>query len=373
MKDLNWATSNTAFGVSCAIDVAIVCVAAIWLAGKPSGARAVLLTAWAVAAFAFKGVLLLGLGLTVPFGVAHVLWLDLVVALPAGACAYLAAGRRSAPGWSLALAAAALLSVPVGVYAAFVEPNQVVTEHATVDLAAARKGAAPVRVGVMSDLQFEHVGDHEAEAVSDLMEARPDVILLAGDFHQGSRATLSAELPAIHALLGSLHAPGGVYAVQGDAEGLAEARRVTAGTGIRLLANEVARTKVGDRALTIAGVRLEWWAPAARRTARRLETRTGSGDIRILLSHRPDAALHLARNTRVDLTVAGHTHGGQFQLPLIGPLVTASDVPRDVGAGGLHDLGGRRIYVSRGVGVERSQAPKLRFRAKPEVAVVTLR
>ena len=226
---------------------------------------------------------------------------------------------------------------------------------------------------MIADIQFERVGSHEAEAVADLMAERPDVILLAGDYHQGPRARLAEELPRIHALLGSLRAPGGVHAVQGDSESLGKFRIVTAGTGLRRLENRAVTTRVRDRTVTIAGVDLEWWRPAARRTARRLETRPGTGDIRILLAHRPDAVLPLERDTRVDLTVAGHTHGGQFQLPLIGPLVTASDLPREVGGGGLHDLDGRRIYVSRGVGVERGQAPKLRFGAKPEVSILTLR
>ncbi len=96
--------------------------------------------------------------------------------------------------------------------------------------------------------------------------------------------------------------------------------------------------------------------------------------MRILLAHRPDAGLELRRGTRVDLTVAGHTHGGQVAPPLLGPLVVASAVPRHVGAGGLHDLGGgRRIYVSRGIGMERGHAPPLRIGAPPEVSLLTLR
>jgi predicted MPP superfamily phosphohydrolase len=48
-------------------------------------------------------------------------------------------------------------------------------------------------------------------------------------------------------------------------------------------------------------------------------------------------------------------------------------VPRDIAAGGLHELDGRLIYVSRGVGVERGQAPRLRLGAVPEVSLITLR
>jgi uncharacterized protein len=48
-------------------------------------------------------------------------------------------------------------------------------------------------------------------------------------------------------------------------------------------------------------------------------------------------------------------------------------VPREVGGGGLHAIDGRRIYVSRGVGLERGDAPKLRLNAPPELAILTLR
>jgi predicted MPP superfamily phosphohydrolase len=135
----------------------------------------------------------------------------------------------------------------------------------------------------------------------------------------------------------------------------------------------VARTRVGDRAVTIGGVQLAYWRPGARDLVRRFERLPGDGDVRILVAHRPDVVLGLTPDTRVDLLAAGHTHGGQVQLPLIGPLSTASRVPRDVAGGGLSVLDGRAIYVSRGVGVERGQAPRLRIGAPPEIPIVTLR
>jgi len=60
-------------------------------------------------------------------------------------------------------------------------------------------------------------------------------------------------------------------------------------------------------------------------------------------------------------------------LPLFGPPMVATEVPRSVASGGLHDLGAkRRLYVSRGVGLERGQAPPLRFLAPPEVSLLRL-
>jgi predicted MPP superfamily phosphohydrolase len=206
------------------------------------------------------------------------------------------------------------------------------------------------------------------------MRERPDVILLPGDIHHGSRESLERTLPELRALLSQLRAPGGVYFVLGDSEGLRKARRELAGTGVRLLHDQVARTRVRGRDITIGGIQRTWRSAPARGVIARLERAPGEGDVRILLAHRPDAGLLLRRGTRVDLTVAGHTHGGQVALPLLGPPVLSTGVPSEVGAGGLHDLGGgRRIYVSRGIGMERGQAPPVRIGVPPEVSLLRLR
>jgi predicted MPP superfamily phosphohydrolase len=76
---------------------------------------------------------------------------------------------------------------------------------------------------------------------------------------------------------------------------------------------------------------------------------------------------------RIDLALAGHTHGGQVVVPFFGPLLTLSDVPRHVAAGGVHELGPVRVHVSRGVGMERGSAPQIRFFCPPEICLLTLR
>jgi uncharacterized protein len=365
---------NLVFALSTVVDTLVLFAAVAWaVRGEPVLGRLLAALAAAAALLAAKGIVLVWLGVTVPFGVAHVLWLDLVVAVPLAALLLLALSRRRSGRLVRAGAVAALLLAPVGAYASFVEPERLVLERAELELDPRREGERPLRIGVLADLQCEEVGEHEREAVDRLMAERPDVILLAGDYHQGAGHKLGEELPALRALMRRLDAPGGVFAVQGDVESVAEARQVMAGTGVQVLVNEVARVRVGDRRVSIAGLPLAYWSRRAGRTLAELEQRGGDGDVRIVLAHRPDTVLRLVPDTRVDLTVAGHTHGGQIQLPLVGPLTVSSGVPRRVGAGGLHELDGRRIYVSRGVGAERGQAPRLRFGAVPEVALLTLR
>ena len=328
---------------------------------------------WSWAAFCAVAwvmkLLVLGLaGLQPLFGVVHLLWLDAVIVVPLAGVLLALRGRR----WPLrAIGAFAVLLAPVGAYASFVEPSRLEVTRATVELPAARDDGRPVRIAVLSDLQFERVTDHERAAVDRVLALRPDVILLPGDVHQGTDAVFREELPRIRAMLGRLRAPGGVFFVAGDQEHDGEADLITRGTGLRLLEDEIARVRVGGRRLTIAGLNLPYWESQA--VLDEIERAPGDGDVRIVLGHRPDVVTRLPEPTRVDLVVAGHTHGGQLQLPLVGPLFTASKLPRDVGGGGLHEVGeGRRVFVSRGVGVERGQAPRMRFLAPPEVALLTL-
>jgi predicted MPP superfamily phosphohydrolase len=365
---------NLVFVLSAVVDTLVLCAAVWWaVRGEPVLGRLLAGVAAAAALMAAKGIVLVQLGVTVPFGVMHVLWLDLVVVIPIAAILLLVITRRRAGRGLRAAAVAALFLAPVGAYASFVEPERLVLERAEAMLDPRRDGELPLRIGVIADLQCEEVGDHEREAVERLMAVRPDLILLAGDYHQGAGGKLDEQLPGLRSLMRRLEAPGGVFAVQGDVESVAEVRRVMAGTGVRVLVNEVERVQVHDRRVSIGGVELTYWSRDAGRSLSELEQRPGDGDIRIALAHRPDTVRRLSRNTRVDLTVAGHTHGGQVQLPLLGPLTIASTLPREVGAGGLHELDGRRIYVSRGVGAERGQAPRLRLGAVPEVSLITLR
>ena len=374
LPQLDYGSSNLAFGVSCAVDVLVVAGALTWaLRGRHPLIRLAIAVLVAAGVLAAKGAMMVAAGLGLPFGVLHVLWLDLVIVVPLAGLYLLARGRGRVPRPVTALALVSVLLAPVGAYASLIEPARLVTERASLSLPSERAGRSPLRVAVLADLQFERLGGHERRAVQRAMRERPDVILLAGDYHQGARRTLEQELPALRELLGRLEAPGGVYAVQGDSDSAAEVRRIVAGTRVTPLHNRSATARVRDRTLTVAGIELAYRSPAARATARRLERAPGDGDVRLLLAHRPDAALGLTPRTRVDLTVAGHTHGGQLQLPLVGPLMIASHVGRRVGAGGLHRLSGRALYVSRGIGVERNQAPRLRLGAPPEVSIITLR
>ena len=88
-----------------------------------------------------------------------------------------------------------------------------------------------------------------------------------------------------------------------------------------------------------------------------------------MIGHNPNFAL---QRPDADLYLAGHTHGGQVVIPFIGPLITFSDLPVDQVAGRTDFTNGSTLIVSRGIGLERYDAPRLRFLCRPEVAVIDL-
>ena len=88
----------------------------------------------------------------------------------------------------------------------------------------------------------------------------------------------------------------------------------------------------------------------------------------ILLSHRPEW-FRLYRDFDIDLTLSGHTHGGQFRLPVVGGVIAPNQgfFPRyDAGA---FTEGNTTMVVSRGLGP--SIIP-LRINNRPELVVVEL-
>jgi predicted MPP superfamily phosphohydrolase len=325
--------------------------------------------------FAIKLLVLSRLGVHA-FGIVYLIYVDLVILIPAIGLGLLALSfsKWQRPTAAVRLASIASLGlIPIGVYATWIEPYNLKLETAKLAVSTAREGSEPVKIAVLTDLQTGRVGPHEQRAVDLLMAQKPDVILLPGDVFQGTDEEFDATRSTLRDLLARLKAPGGVFLVLGDTDGPGDhLRAILPETSIQLLVDEVARVSIHGRKLTIGGLQLAYKSDPAQRIVSKLETEPGDDDIRIILAHRPDVALGLRPRSRVDIVIAGHTHGGQIVVPGYGPPMTLSKVPIKVAAGGLHRIGENPIYVSRGVGFERGQAPRIRFLCPPEISIVEL-
>jgi predicted MPP superfamily phosphohydrolase len=196
--------------------------------------------------------------------------------------------------------------------------------------------------------------------------ARPDLIVLTGDYVVGVRKKYGGRRIAIETItahLKALHAPLGVYAALGNHERwVGEERAVAAfrAAGIPVLQNE--HVRIG--AFYLAGIGDDHTRAAD--PARALSG-VPRGAAAICFTHSPDIFPHLPGSCA--LTLAGHSHGGQVRLPLLGrpvlPLRTGQRY-----AAGLVREGGKTLFVSTGIGT--SGLP-VRLGVPPEISLLTLR
>ena len=327
------------------------------------------------------------------FTLIHVAYVVGTVGVPlAGGIVLVGTRGRPRPRVVTVACVLALAAVPVGVYATHVEPFWLKVDR--VELAVPAMGAVGavdgvdgvggvdgvdggderIRIGVLADLQTTGVGDYERDAVERLLGFGPDVVVLPGDLYQFDAAVFAERAPGFARLIERIvgEVPH-VYLVSGNTDTVAGLRRIVGGSGARVLDNEIDTFEVRGVPVRVGGTTLFGDEAAARRMAARLVGPDGDdrGRVRILIGHKPDA-IELVRATPVDLVIAGHTHGGQVSLPLLGPPLTLTNVPRQVAAGGLHELHGTPIYVSTGVGRERGNAPQLRLGVRPSIGIIDL-
>jgi len=226
----------------------------------------------------------------------------------------------------------------------------------------------PVRIALVADLQPEAIGRHEIAAFDALVAMQPDVVLFLGD-------TLPAYGPGLRSLhaplleqLRRLSPPLGAFAVEGDVDA-DRVHEVFAGSNVRVLT---------DANVELPGVPIDLIGLSRARSRRLpdagLVRRLGGDRFPVVMGHAPDFMLSVLKGAlRTDaLFVAGHTHGGQVQVPFYGPIVTLSAVPRWLAAGGVFRTGATWLAVSRGIGMERDDAPRIRFWCRPQLIFLDL-
>lgn len=233
-----------------------------------------------------------------------------------------------------------------------------------------RRGAPldGLRIAVISDLHAGAPYIDEAK-IADIVRRtnaeQPDLILLNGDFVAGrvlGRRPIAIETVA--ALLQPLRARLGVYAFIGNHDHTRGAGRIIAvleAAGFPVLENRA--TTVADGSFVLAGFGHAYTNP-------------GNPDVVfaglakdatiLAVTHSPDMFPRLP--ARCALTIAGHTHGGQVVLPLLGRAMVPSRFGQRYAAG-LTVEDDRTLFVSTGIGT--SVLP-VRFGVKPEISLLEL-
>jgi len=274
--------------------------------------------------------------------------------------------------------AVALTTAPfvAGAYGAFYERLNLEISHRRIKLPRLPKAFEGFRIAQLSDL---HVGPFmTAEEIRRYVGIanglKPDLVALTGDFVTWDPSTQSDVVEA----LAGVKAPFGVYGCLGNHEMWARVEdsipRLFARRGIRSLRGERALIKSGGDVINLLGVDYQTRTPMGPRGQRLVrEYLQGVNGMmapdtaNILLSHNPNT-FDRAAELGIDLSLAGHTHGGQLTLEFVHPDLSPSRLITSYVRGWFEKPGGQ-LYVNRGIG---TIFVPIRFGAPPEITVYEL-
>lgn len=253
----------------------------------------------------------------------------------------------------------------------YIEPFRLTTTKVTVD-GPAFLPDRPLRIVQLSDLHIERTTRRERDVLAEIAVLEPDIIVLTGDYLNLSYLSDPATWADTRDFLAQLHAPYGIYAVTDRyADPVSAMRVIFDGQPIIVLYDETVCLPFDGAELCLIGIQSHRNARERDRAVlESLVAQTPPEAYKLLLYHTPDLA-EAAPANGIDLYLAGHTHGGQIRLPFYGAIVTFAAHGKKYEMG-RYTLGKTTLYVSRGLGMEGSGAPRARFLCPPEIVVIDI-
>ena len=241
-------------------------------------------------------------------------------------------------------------------HAHFIAPFDFGATHITIHTTKLPPGFR-MRIAHISDLHLEGDAKTPDWIARTVREKKPDIIALTGDYVNNRQAGMQAFVE----LLEQLDAPH-ILAVKGNYDSLQPATinsKVTALEGYRYIAD-------------LDGQRISFFGCdiTTTETFSNLISRVPEEDYNVVLYHMPDM-IDPASQHGADLFLCGHTHGGQVRMPFYGAVITLSPTGKKYEMG-MYRVRNTTAYVSRGLGCEGGNAPRLRFLCRPEIAILDI-
>jgi len=279
------------------------------------------------------------------------------------------------------LGSSALLAAGGGFYSEAIEPWRIQVRRITIPVRNLPEALNGLRIAHLTDLHRSRFVNSEflARAIELANQLSPDIMAFTGDYltHDDhlnpiGKFLLGERLPPAElarqcaACLRGARAKHGVFASLGNHDHWFDADTVTKlieEAGIPVLRNKNQTLRINGEPLAIVGLG-DLWTEGVDLTR---AFRHVDAPFSVVLMHNPDSFEHWSREGS-HLILAGHTHGGQVNIPLLGPPIVPSRYGQKY-AHGLFVRGEARMYVNSGLGMI---PPPVRFNCPPEIALIQL-
>jgi len=262
-------------------------------------------------------------------------------------------------------------------YGLMYERTEIETTHQRITLRRLPKAFDGFRIAQLSDI---HIGpfmpaEDIRRCAAMVNQLKPDLVVLTGDFVSWEG---SPQWAVVEALSG-LKAPFGIFGCMGNHERWAHVEdsitRLLAESGAKMLRRENATIESAGERLNLIGVdyqtRVAFGPPGDGIVSQYLqgvEPLMLPEAVNILLSHNPNT-FDRAAELGIDLSLAGHTHGGQVTLEYISPSLSPARLITAY-VRGWFQKGESQLYVNRGIGTIFSP---VRFGSPPEITLFELK
>ena len=227
------------------------------------------------------------------------------------------------------------------------------------------------RVLFVADFQYDTMARYnkrqQKKAIEMINAQKKDMILLGGDY-----ATWEKNIPKFCEDAKDIKIPElGVYAIYGNHEypGEEETAENMKKLGFNLLVNENRKITINNENIYIAGVTDLWHGkPDAKKALEGLKRE----DFVLFLTHNPEYFEEMTEDEKqkADITLAGHTHGGQ--VTFFGKIIMSAIKDKKKYGYGMKEYNGHKIYITSGLGGAFLEM-FIRFFAQPEIVIFELK
>lgn len=243
-------------------------------------------------------------------------------------------------------------------------------------------GETPLRIALITDLHScTYGGAAQEDLLADVRAQNPDVILFGGDIFDDDRPW-DAAITALRALGAEYEC----YFITGNHEvrtrELEKVKLTVKQCGVTVLdggKNSLASIEAGNGKINIYGfddlksypdIESQMKDIKNAKTSAEAEGKASENDYNILLIHHPE---HIERYSELgfDLVLSGHAHGGQWRIPgVLNGIYAPGQGLFPKYAGGLYEVNGSTLIVSRGLAKESTYIPRI-FN-HPELVIIDI-